>query len=232
MQLDIETSISSNKNGTHHIRDVSLLTLIEEHSFVDALFLLWRGNLPTDQERSLLDAMLVASVEHGIAAPSIFVPRTVASTGNDMNASLAAAALTINKNHGGAIEAAAHMLQEKKNPQEIVTDRLAAKKAIPGLGHKVYKEEDPRASILRDKAHQLNIGNKQFQKLYDIADEFEKQKSKRLPVNIDGALAAGMIGLSIDSAYGMALFIIPRLVGAATHIVEETQSGGSYKRLS
>ncbi|MBI1833201.1 MAG: hypothetical protein HYR90_00020 [Candidatus Andersenbacteria bacterium] len=229
--LDIETAISENKDGHHYIHGHDVLELIEKKSFTDMLFLLWRGNEANAKEKELLEAMLVACVEHGVEAPSLFVPRVVASTGNDMNASLAASALTVNKKHGGAIEAAASMLAEDKIAEDSVKERLESKKIIPGLGHKIYKDEDPRATVLGKKAEGLGFQGGYFKKMYAIEAAFESMKGKRLPVNIDGALAAGMLELKLNPVYGMALFIIPRLVGAAAHIVEEQKSGGSYRRL-
>lgn len=231
MNLEIESAISKSKNGRHAIRNHDLIKLIEKNSLVDVIFLLWRGNLPKTREAKLLESMLVASVEHGIEAPSLFIPRVVASTGNSMNAALAAAALAVGTRHGGAIEAAATMLTRSTAATNIVKEYLATKKTIPGLGHKIYKTEDPRATAIYAKAKKLRLAGRYFRKAYAIERAFKKEKGKHLPLNIDGAIAAGLLELGFDPRLGQAFFVIPRLIGAAAHILEELGSGQSYHRL-
>ncbi|MEX0649592.1 MAG: citryl-CoA lyase [Candidatus Andersenbacteria bacterium] len=232
MTLDIETSISSNEDGQHSIRGHRIVDLIKQHSLTDTLFLLWREDLPTQNEKMLLEAMMIATVEHGIEAPSIFVPRVVTSTGNAMNVALAASALTVGEKHGGAIEAAARMIANDKSAEEIVAERLEQKQIIPGLGHKVYKEEDPRATALYSKAQALGFSCLFFEKAYKIEEQFREKKGKKLPLNVDGAMAAGMLEVKLDPAYGKALFVISRMVGAAAHVVEELKETKSYRRLN
>lgn len=232
MTLDIATSISKKQGKNHTIRGHKVVNLIKDKTLVDMLFLLWRGDLPTPKEKKLLDAMLVSVVEHGVEAPSIFISRVVASTGNTMNAALASSALSVGEKHGGAIESAARMLLDEKSAQEIVEERLTQKRTIPGLGHKVYKTEDPRTTAIHAKAEQLKFKNTYFKKAYDIETEFKKQKGKKLPLNVDGALAACMLELGFDPMYGKALFIIPRMIGASAHVVEELSGSTSYRRLA
>ncbi|MEX1112570.1 MAG: citrate/2-methylcitrate synthase, partial [Candidatus Andersenbacteria bacterium] len=198
MTLDIQTNISNHDNGHHFIRGHQIETLIQQQSLSDVIFLLWRGNLPQTNEKVLLEALMIAATEHGAEAPSIFVPRVVASTGNPMNTALAASALTVGEKHGGAIEAAAHMLLEDQEAEDIVAGRLEEKTIIPGLGHKIYKQEDPRATALYSKAQELEFSCSYFKKAYDIERIFTERKGKKLPLNVDGAMAAGMLELKLD----------------------------------
>ncbi len=230
--LDISTTISAQSAGRHHIRGEDLLTLMEKRTLTEVLCLLWRGDFPTLRESELLNSMLVASVEHGVEAPSAFVPRVVASTGNSMNAALAASALTIGEKHGGAIEAAAKMLTDERPATDTVAERLRAGQAIPGLGHKLYTDEDPRATALKKRAAALKFTGGYFEKMDAIAMAFERQKGRRLPVNVDGALAAGLLELKFDWRLGKAFFIIPRMIGAAAHVLEELSKETSYRRLT
>ncbi len=230
-QLSLSTKLSSFKNSRHYIRKHNLIKLIKKNSLADVIFLLWRGTFPTKRETQLLNSMLVASVEHGIEAPSIFVSRVITSTGNPMNVALAASALAVGTRHGGAIEAAALLLATPLSPTEIVTQHLNAKQVIPGLGHKLYKDKDPRATALYQQAQRLGFPCTYFKKAYALQRAFHQAKGKHLPLNIDGALAAGLLELKFDPRLGQAFFIIPRLIGAAAHTLEEQTSGKSYHRL-
>lgn len=230
--MEIHTGISTTEDGRHRIRGQELSDLIGERSFSDVVFLLWRGDFPTPEERSLLESMFVAVVEHGVEAPSIYVPRVVASTGNTLNAALAAGVLTIGERHGGAVEEAAFMLISENRAEDIVAERLAEKRVVPGFGHKVYTTEDSRATALFGKAKSLGFPCHAFAKAYAIEASLEKAKGKKLPVNVDGALAAALLELRFDPRYASAFFIIPRMVGMAAHVIEEKSAGGSYRRLT
>lgn len=204
---------------------------IGKYSFAEVIFLLWRGKLPEKPEVQLLDAILVAAVEHGVAPPSAFIPRVVASTGNPMHVALASGMLAIGTRHGGAIQAAAEMLASPEKPADIVSAALAAKKPIPGLGHQVYKDVDPRAKAIYDQAKKLKLAGKFFAKAYAIEKEFKKQKGKHIPLNIDGAMAAGMLELKLDPKLAEAVFLLSRLVGMAAHVKEEQEQNNPYYRL-
>lgn len=231
MSLEIISSISSNKNGRHTIRGHDLITLMQKRSVVDMIFLLWRGDFPSPREKQLLEAMLVASVEHGVEAPSLFIPRVVASTGNSMNAALAASTLAMGTKHGGAIEGAAQLLISDLSAADLVTAALNHKRRLSGYGHKIYKDHDPRSAALAAKARSLKFYGPYFKKAYTIEKELAKAKGSKLPLNVDGAIAAGLLELDFDPRLGQAFFIIPRLIGAAAHVLEEISQGKSYHRL-
>ncbi len=93
--LDWETSISRVvSDGAEEeviVRGHRLSELIGQISFAEMMFLLLRGDLPTPAQARVLDALLVASVEHGIAPPSM-VSRCFASYGTNIQAAVALAA--------------------------------------------------------------------------------------------------------------------------------------------
>src|SRR3989344_4651271 len=220
--MNFHTRISKTEQGKHLIYGYDMLDLMQKHSFAETMMLLWRGNLPTEKEAKLLEMLLVAATENGIESPSVFVPRISASTGNSMHAALAAGALAIGENHGGAAEKCAYLLQSGKSAQEISEPSM-----IPGFGHKIYKEEDPRATVIYNMAKELGFSCKSFELAYEIESVLSEKKGKKIPLNIDGAIAAAMIELKLDWRLGKALFLIPRLVGAAAHVLEEYEQNNS-----
>lgn len=225
--MKFQTKISATKNGEHEIYGRKVLDLMKEHSFVEVLFLLWRGSLPTKQEEELMNVLLVAAAENGIESPSTFVPRISASVGNPMHVALAASALSIGENHGGAGEKSAEILASESSPDEIV----ASHTVIPGFGHKIYKDEDPRATLIHEKAKELGFSCIFFDRAYAIEKKLAEAKGKKIPLNIDGAMAAAMLELGLNPKFGKALFLIARMVGAASHVAEEMEQGNSYHRL-
>ena len=225
------TKISQHKDGKFYVRGLSLEELIQKHTFTEVIFLLLKGNLPNEKEAKMLDAILVASAEHGIHAPSAFVTRAAASTGNPMNAALAAGILTVGEWHGGAVEKCAQMLQSEKSAEEIVREVIKDKEKLAGYGHKAYKDEDPRTVAIFVKAKELGLSQKYIDKAVAIQQEFEKQSGKKLPINIDGAIAAIISELGFDWRLGKAVFALGRMPGMIAHAHEEIVNERPYLRL-
>ena len=224
-----KTTISGRVDGELIVRGNRLGDLIEKNTFIEMVFLLWRGPLPSKEEEALLNAMLVAAAEHGLEAPSTYVARTVASTGNSFSAAIASGILTIGDFHGGAIEQAAELFASEKSAEEIVGETAAAKSRIPGYGHKVYKDGDPRTKILFAKAESLGKSGQYVMKARAIEAALAE---KKLPLNIDGALAALLLELGLDPHFARPLFILARTAGLAAHAVEEKINEKPYRRLA
>ena len=229
--MKFKTNISKSKDGKLTIRGHDIAGLITNKSFVDMIFLLVRGDFPKDNEKKLMEAVLVAAVENGINPPSIFVPRVVASTGNSFNTALASGVLTIGEKHGGAGEQAALVFKSGKTAQQIVKEFQEQKKFIPGFGHKSYKNEDPRAKAIYEKAKETGLSSPYFELAFSVEKEIERAKGKKIPFNIDGAIAAALLQLGFDQNSGKFLFILPRIVGMTAHIIEEIEQKNSYHRL-
>ena len=83
--MKFETHISSNKDGEHQLYGHAISELMQKHTFTETVYLLYTGKLPSDGERILLDTMLVSATEHGVEAPSLYVPRVSAASGNSVS---------------------------------------------------------------------------------------------------------------------------------------------------
>ncbi len=225
--MQFKTSISKTINNEHFVRGHNLVQLINKHSFAETMMLLLRGDLPTKNEAKFLEKLLIASSENGVEAPSLYSPRISVASGNSFHVALAAGILAIGEHHGGAGEACAEILASLKNPKEIVSEN----KIIPGFGHKIYKNSDPRTTALYAEAKKMKLSCKFFNKAYAIEKELENSKGKKLPLNIDGALAAGILELKLDPRLGKAIFIMARIVGMSAHVLEELNQKNSYRRL-
>lgn len=222
------TAISTSKDGEVFVRGTALSTLTRERTFSEVAFLLLGGRLPNERERRLFDAMLVSAAEHGIAAPSTYAARVSASTGNPLHVAAAAGILSIGDHHGGAVEEAARLFAGKTSAQEV----MASGKRFPGFGHKVYTDADPRAELLFTLAEELSLAGEHVAQARAIKDELQHVTGKALPLNIDGALAALMLELSLDYRLGKALFAFARMPGMLAHALEEIQNEKPYRRLS
>lgn len=215
---DWETEISS--SGEDAVIRGEKMEDVMDMDFSDAIFLVLKGDKPTEKESELFNTILSSSIDHGVGNPSTVSSRTVQSGGNTMNASVAAGALALGDSHGGAIEDAMKLLQSGKSADQIVKEKLEAGERIPGLGHKVYEEEDPRAQKIIGKAQELGLKGEAVEKMLQIKKELAGQKVD-LVLNVDGAIAAVMTDLGWDCRLGKGIFIIARTPGLVAHVREE-----------
>jgi len=193
---------------------------VMEMDFPDAIWMLLKGEEPTEEESDLFNTILSSSIDHGVGNPSTVSARTVQSGGNDMNTSVGAGVLALGDKHGGAIEGCMELLQSDKTAEEIVEQKLESGEKIPGLGHKVYSDEDPRASKILVEAEELGLAGPAVKKMQEIQSVFAERKVD-LVMNVDAAIAAVMSDLDWSPELGKGFFIIARTPGLVAHVHEE-----------
>ena len=215
---DWETEISSSGEDSV-VRGVPREEVMDM-DFADAIWLLLKGEKPSEKESEIFNMILSSSIDHGVGNPSTVSARTVQSGGNDMNTSVAAGVLSLGDAHGGAIEECMEILQSEKSAEEIVEEYLESGDKIPGLGHKVYDEEDPRTAKMLEKAEELDISGENVEKMREIQEVLADRKV-RLVLNVDAGIAAVMSDLGWEPELGKGFFIISRTPGLVAHVREE-----------
>src|SRR4249920_2798365 len=100
------TSIIDMKPGAIRYRGYAVEDLIGRVSFAEMVYLLTRGELPRPEAAKLLEAALVAAVDHGPQAPSIAAARMAVTCGVGINNAMASAINMLGDVHGGAGEQA------------------------------------------------------------------------------------------------------------------------------
>lgn len=210
------------------------LQIAQSRTFSEMIFELLSEKLPTKEELQLFDLILNLSIDHGPDAPSAAATIEAAKEGKSLGEAVAAGVAQINDQHGGAMEPLMEILyychseeqSDEESPtnvgssvQNLVENYIKEDKKIPGLGHRLYKDQDPRAELLMGTAISLKVGEEYIQAVREIRDEFEKQSGKSLVVNIDGAIAAILCGFGWPSKLGKAVFIIARTPGLCGHYI-------------
>ncbi|TVQ31940.1 MAG: citryl-CoA lyase [Phycisphaeraceae bacterium] len=230
------TAITNIKPNSVRVRGYDIAELMGRCSFGQMVYLLLLGEPPDAPTGRLMEAILVSSVDHGATPPSALAARTVASTGASLSASVAAGVMSINRHHGGAIEACAHTLGEVvekarfgKTLDEASDDVIGGYKKrgerIAGFGHRVHTA-DPRTRRLFELAAEAGVGNTPDTEPshVDAARALERafaRAGKPLPINVDGAIGAILADLGFDHATMNGIFMIARAPGLVAHVVEE-----------
>ena len=213
----------------HRLRHgLPLLQSDPELSFAANLLYLITGKVPSAVEERAMDVSLILYAEHEFNA-STFTARVVTSTMADLHSAIVAAIGALKGPlHGGANERALEVLEEVGSPSNAeswVRQALATKRKIMGFGHRVYKDGDPRAVILRDYCREL-AQRQRDDSLEQIADTLERvvREEKKLPPNLDwpSARLYKYLGLEVDLY--TPLFVASRVVGWAAHVIEQAEN--------
>lgn len=203
------------------------LEISKSSTFTQMVFELLSEREPSEAETKLLDLILNLSIDHGPNSPSGVETVKAAQESKSMSEALASGVLQINERHGGAGEPLMEILyrvQKGESINEIVEEFLKNEKRIPGLGHRVYKEIDPRAQLIMDTAIELGVGEEFVQIVKQLKVELKNQSGKDLAINIDGAIAAVFCGFGLDPKLGIAVFLIARTPGLIGQYLNASRS--------
>jgi citrate synthase len=94
------------------VRGSDLAELIGTVPFPSVVHLLYTGELPDPAAARLIDAVMVASIDHGAGPPSVLAARTAISGGATLPAAAAAGLLTFGDYHGAAVESAMEAIRD------------------------------------------------------------------------------------------------------------------------
>jgi len=231
-ELHWKTSITEIQPNKISVRGYPVDKLMGKISFSRAIYLVLKGEMPSPEEGKLIDAIFVSSIDHGASPPSVLAARTVASTGAELNAAVAAGILAISKYHGGAIEdgmklfmeIARRMDEKGADEDEVVLEILhemkERKERASGFGHR-FHTKDPRTKKLFALAEELGLAGRHIRIALAVERGLESLLGKALPINVDGAIAAVLCDLGIPPEIGNAFFMIARVAGLVAHIHEE-----------
>ncbi len=228
-----KTAITEIKPNEVRVRGYDIANLMGRVSFGTAVYLILRGELPTEAVGKLMDAIVVSSIDHGATPPSVLSARTVASTGASLPQSVAAGILSINQHHGGAItNCALHLGKiieaagegaDDANLQASATEYLADLKAkgqrMAGFGHRIHSA-DPRTARLYELTAQAGVDGAYIRAARAVEQVFIA-RGKPLPINVDGAIGSILAQLGFDPAMMNGLFMIARVPGLVAHVTEE-----------
>lgn len=219
--------------------------LIGSVTFAQMIWLMLRGDLPDPAQAELLEAALVAGVDHGPQAPSIATARMAVTCGLSLNNAMASAVNLLGDVHGGAGEQAVELFfrirelnLDGRPMSEAIAEGIAQYRAeygpfIPGFGHRFHKPVDPRAPALLAQVEKARIAGAVSGEFACIAVGIEtalrQAKGKAVPMNIDGATAVIYAELGFAAPLARGLFCLSRSVGILAHAWEQMGQGGRNK---
>jgi citrate synthase len=224
------TAITQIEPNHVRVRGYDIADLMGRVGFGAMVYLIIRGELPEEKVGRLMDAVIGACIDHGATPPSALAARTVASTGANLSAAVAAGIMSINQHHGGAMETCALALEDVLAKMDagqppaaaaaaVIDDHAAAKRRIAGYGHRIHTA-DPRTARLFDLAEDAGVAGRYCAAARAVEQVF-RERGKPLPINVDGAIGAILADLGFEPEVMNGIFMIGRSAGLVAHVREE-----------
>jgi citrate synthase len=230
------TAIATSDADSITVRGFDLCRdLIGKIDFTDYLWLLVTGGRPTETQRAITNACMVAIAEHGLV-PSVQASRMTLAAGPEAwQGAMAAGLLGMGSVVAGSSEIAGRyiveVLEKSRQPgadprsaaRETVEALKASRSKVPGLGHPQHSTGDPRANVLLALADELGVAGDHVACLRVIGEEAPAIMNRPLPINVSGAIPALMLdaGWPLEAMKGIPL--IARAAGLIAHLYEESQ---------
>jgi len=233
--------------GTSSAKEIRLLgldlsqDLMGKVGFGELAFWLVTQQRPTPQQTRVFETVLVALADHGFTPTAIAARLTYLSAPDSLQGALAAGLLGGGSRFLGVTEDCGRYLADALAEHEgelptddsgwdalalaVVQKTRQAKRFVPGLGHPVHKEQDPRTPVLLAIAEEEGLKGPHL-KLFEAVGRVHPQVlGKTLPLNGAGVCGAALadLGLPIDLLRGFAL--LARAAGLLGHLAEEHRNG-------
>ncbi|MBR7554263.1 citrate synthase [Allobacillus sp. GCM10007491] len=197
----------------------------KEYSYAENFLYMLNGEEPKDIEVEAFNKALVLHADHELNA-STFTARVCVATLSDVYSGVTAAIGALKGPlHGGANERVMAMLSEigeVDNAIPYIEKKLENKEKIMGMGHRVYKNGDPRAKHLKEMSKQLTeiAGETKWYEMSIKIEDYIKE-NKGLPANVDFYSASVYHSLGIDHDLFTPIFAVSRVSGWLAHILEQ-----------
>ena len=202
--------------------------------FTEHFWLLVTGALPSAAQCRLLDATLVAISEHGLV-PSVQASRlTLAAAPEALQGAVAAGILGCGSVILGAAEAAGRFLVDILQRQAagaaaedavaaVVNEYRTSRRAIPGYGHPLHKDYDPRARRLFALAAETGSAGRHIAIAQLVERLLPGLVGKPLKLNVSGAIPAVLLDAGFPLTGLKGVPILARTASLIAHLVEEQQ---------
>ncbi|MDA7947912.1 MAG: citryl-CoA lyase [Hyphomicrobiaceae bacterium] len=228
------TRLATHTNDELYYRDDPVVAeLMGNVSFTEAMFMHVIGRKPTPGEVTILDAVLVTLMEHGLT-PSVIAARlTYHSAPEALQAAMAAGLLNVGSQFIGTMENAAKLLVALLDEEDgfepaarrAVKALRETKQPLPGFGHHLHKPDDPRTPRLFEIAlAQEGIEGKYIDAMKRLSAIVDDELGRHLTINATGAVAAVLLEIGVEPDIMRGFAVVSRAGGLLAHIREEHEN--------
>ena len=212
--------------------------LMGKMCFSDFIIFHFLGTEPTPLQRAVVDAVLVCIMEHGITPSAIASRVTYLGAPESLQGAVAAGLLGAGSRFVGTADQAALLLQDivaqptgerEKMAIRIAKEHHVAKKFLPGYGHPIHINGDPRVDRLATITKDNGANGEYIDAMYLLGDAIKNVSGKNIVINVNATIGAVLLEASMPPSIARGFNIIARCAGLVGHIYEEQSEPAGYK---
>lgn len=234
--MGISTEIGTTTPDAIHVRGLDLSKDILGHfDFVDMICWLAWARRPEPREKDMLNLLLVTAADHGLTPSAISARMTYLGAPESLQGAVAAGLLGAGSHFLGTVQNAAELwARHAKDLADDTTDEAVLacarelvrharehRQAIPGVGHPIHVDGDPRVPTLRRVSERNGYFGRHWRLALAVEHVLCVELRKPLPLNAAGANGAVMADMGLDPLFGRGLALIGRAAGLVAHVMEE-----------
>ncbi len=220
-----------------YVRGRSLSSeLIGKASFTEMLLLEIDGTEASPARVRLVDAILVAIMEHGITPSTLATRLVLDGAPESYQGAVAAGLLGVGSRFLGVADEAAGLLRSvvataaaegtdlDAAAEKLVSEVLSRGARIPGVGHNLHLSEDPRVSALLRVARDEDLAGEHVRALESVLAASCRLTDRRLVVNVIGVIGALLSDLGYPPEQVRAFTLVARCAGLVAHVADERKN--------
>jgi citrate synthase len=236
----LRTSIGHSTSDSITVRGHDLAAdVMGKMSFSELAFLLAAGRAPTEGESAVFNAVLVSLADHGLTPTALAARLTYTGAPEALQGAVAAGLLGGGGVFLGPVEDTARFLDEilaevpdanggddaalQGAAADAVRRAVESGRRIPGLGHPIHTEVDPRTPRLYELAREAGVAGPHLRALELVAAAHRAATGKALPINGAGAAGAALADLGFPPSVARGFALLARTAGLVAHLAEESQ---------
>jgi citrate synthase len=207
--------------------------LMGKVSFSEMMLLQLTGRMPTRMQATILDAVLVTIMEHGLVPSAIVTRLTHYGAPESIQGAIAAGLLGVGDRFAGTAGecaevlepiVAASRLKRALVARALVKSYRKRERPIPGFGHTIHREIDPRVTRLLEIVKSAGAKGDYVRALNVLEAAVQKTIARNLVTNVSAAIAVALGEAGVPPKAVRGVVLTARCAGLAGHVHEESQS--------
>lgn len=234
--MAIKTEIGYTTPEAITVRGHDLATdILGKLDFVEMLYLVAYNEIPKSELKSMLNAVLVTACDHGLTPSALSARLTYLGAPEALQGAVAAGLLGAGNTFLGTVQNVCDTLkQEARELEDDISDDdlqahaeavikrfRAEKRQIPGVGHPIHVDGDPRIPALAEISKANGYFDKHWRLAFALSEAMKMVTGKNLPLNGAGGCGAMLAAMDLDPLFGRGLMLVGRAAGLVAHVLEE-----------
>jgi citrate synthase len=206
-------------------------------TFTDFIMFHFFGKNPTPMQTAIVDAVLVCIMEHGLTPSAIASRVTYLGAPEALQGAVAAGLLGAGSRFVGTADEAAALLRQivakpagerAAEAAAIAQKYTATKQFLPGFGHPIHVNGDPRVKRLDAVARAAGAHGEYIDAMYLLGDAIKAASGKNIVINVNAAIGAVLLEADIPPTIARGFNLIARCAGLVGHLLEEQEEPAGF----